>query len=271
MPAEPSSAPVTPHAPSADPFAFDRLLEVARRAANLPAQRYFRSLEETEIASFSREDFVETQVQFLFAVVAFAAPMRVLVERLPEGPAREALLGNILDEAGHGEPSASHEATFLRLLAALGEDRSAIERRALWPAVRGFNDALLGLASCDEPPVALAALGMIEDCFAHLSARLGRAIAKRGFLEVGQIVHYSVHETLDHSHAEGFFGPLRVSLTEADEAARPHLAYLIEQGLGFGAYLLLRLYDELFDGRTRRVFREVGGSHGGDNRLSDYG
>jgi pyrroloquinoline-quinone synthase len=267
---EPSSASVNQPAPSVDSPAFEPLLESARRQASLPTQRYFVALEDLAGTGFSRDDFVETQIQFAYAVVAFGTPLRLLAERLPEGSARATLLANVFDEAGHGDPSCSHEATFLTLLRALGEDRASIDRRALWPAVRAFNDALLGLATHDDSIVALAALGMIEDCFAALSARLGRAIALRGFLRAEEIAHYTVHETLDHAHAEGFFAPLRAALAEAG-AAHPDLSYRIEQGLGFGAYLLLRLYDELFTARKTRAFRAVAGSHGGVHRLSDSG
>lgn len=251
---------------------FDELLAAARSQANLPAQRYFRALETASEGALSRADFVETQVQFLFAVVGFAAPMRALSERLPDGPARRALLDNVRDEAGDGDPRASHEATFLALLHALGEDRAAIDRRALSPAVRTFNAALLGVASHDDPTIALGTLGMIEDCFAVLSARLGQAIAARGFLPADAIVHYAVHETLDHTHAEGFFSPLRTSLAETPAGpSRARLVYFIEQGLGLGAHLLLGLYDALFDARHDRPRRVVDGDHGGVNRLSVLG
>ncbi len=188
--------------------------------------------------------------------------MRALADRLPPGDARTALLANVANEQGNGDPTQSHETTFLRLLARLGVPRPAIDRRALWPEVRAFDDALMGLALRDDLTVALAALGMIEDCFAILSARLGRAIADRGYLPPDEIPHYAIHETLDLDHAEGFFAAIRPA------AEAPTGAYAIQQGLALGAYLLLRLFDDLHHHRARRALHPGDGTHPGGIGLS---
>ena len=56
---------------------------------------YLRALAD---GSFSREDFIETQIQFLFAVVFFSRPMEVLAGRLPRPEMRLSLLRNVSDE-----------------------------------------------------------------------------------------------------------------------------------------------------------------------------
>lgn len=239
-----------------EPTRFDTLLAEARAAAAIDQRRFFVAFAEGP-AGFSREDFLETQIQFLFAVVFFAEPMRVLAERLPAGAAKTTLLANIADEAGAGDPAASHEATFLLLLERLGISRTDIHRRALWPEVRAFNDALAGLVASDDAIVALAAFGMIEDCFARISRRIGEAIAIRGFLPADRVVHYTVHQSLDHDHAAGFFDAVRASCDTADGA------YAVSQGLGLGAYLLLRFFDDLHDARNRRAWHEGTGTHPG--------
>jgi pyrroloquinoline-quinone synthase len=91
---------------------------------------YFVALRD---GSFSREDFVETQIQFLFAVVFFSRPMAVLAGRLPRPEMRLSLLENVHDEHGEGNLSLSHERTFLTLLKALGVTPDAVDTRALWP------------------------------------------------------------------------------------------------------------------------------------------
>src|SRR3712207_5109270 len=128
---------------------------------------YLRSLAE---GSFEREDFVETQVQFLHAVVYFSRPMAVLAARLPRAEQRLSLLENVRDEHGGGELTGSHERTFLTLLARLGISPSEIDRRAQWPEVRAFNSTLLGVCAHDDLPTALAMLGVIEDLFSGISA-----------------------------------------------------------------------------------------------------
>jgi len=214
---------------------------------------YLRALAD---GSFERADFVETQVQFLHAVVYFSRPMAVLAARLPRSEQRLSLLENVHDEHGGGDLTGSHERTFLTLLARLGLSTSELDRRAQWPEVRAFNSTLLGVCAHDDLPTALAMLGVIEDLFSGISGRIGLAIVARGWLRAEELVHYPAHEVLDIGHAEGFY---RLIEPLADTNARA--AYQVEQGLELGAYTFLRLYEDLFRARKRRVFREVTGPH----------
>ena len=71
-----------------------RYLSTADVEALLDPQAVLAALAD---GSFSREDFVETQVQFLFAVVFFSRPMAVLAGRLPRPEQRLSLLENVHD------------------------------------------------------------------------------------------------------------------------------------------------------------------------------
>lgn len=231
-----------------------RTVKARVRPNELP---YLRALHD---GSLGREDFLETQIQFFFAVAFFSRPMLALASRLPRSELRQVLLDNVEDEHGHGERRATHEAMFRELLSRLGVSPEAIEQRALWPEVRAFNTALLGLCALDDPTTALAALGMIEDLFSGISGIVGRGIAARGWLPIGDIVHYSTHETLDERHAAEFYAPLEAPY--GDAGAR----YPIEQGLELGAHLLVDLYWHLFEQRKRRWFRSVRGPHRASDR-----
>jgi pyrroloquinoline quinone (PQQ) biosynthesis protein C len=165
-------------------------------------------------------------VQFLFAVVFFSRPMAALAGRLARPERRLALLENISDEHGLGNLRVSHERTFLALLGRLGVTPEEVERRALWPEVRAFNTLLAGVATLDDTPTALAAMGIIKDLFARISARIGRAIVDREWRPEDQIVHYATHERLDEQHAEGFYAQLR-----APFARHPRHAYQVTPGV----------------------------------------
>ena len=102
--------------------------------------------------------------------------------------------------------------------------------------MRAFNTVLAGVATLDDTPTALAAMGIIEDLF----ARIGRAIVDHGWLPEDQIVHYATHERLDGRHAEGFSAQLR-----APFARHPGHANQVTQGLALGAHIFLRLYKDL--------------------------
>jgi hypothetical protein len=201
-----------------------------------PRSAYFSSLGE-----LSREDFLETQVQFLSPVAHFAKPMEVLAARLPETD-RRSLIDNIADEHGHGDRSASHERTFIDLLSKLGVPESSLATYVPWPEVDAFNAALTGTCVTENPLMGVAMLAIIEDIFADLSARIGSAIVERGWLAKSEIVHYATHEVLDVHHAESFY-----------EVVAPHWPDpAIQRGLELGGYVFVRMYDDLYKARARR-------------------
>ncbi len=220
---------------------------------NPTANPYLVSLQD---GSLSREDFLETQIQFLFAVVFFSRPMAALAGRLPRPEMRVSLLENVHDEHGDGDLRFCHEKTFLRFLDLFGIDQAQIEARGLWPCVRAFNTALAGVCVMDDCFTALAALGIIEDLFSGISTTIGRAVIDRGWLKEDQIVHYAVHQELDVEHADGFYREL-----DAPYAAHPRHTYQIEQGLRFGGYIFMRLYEDLHRARDQRYLRAVRGPH----------
>jgi len=206
--------------------------------------------------TMSRDDFIETQIQFLFAVAFFSRPMATLAGRLPQPAMRLPLLENIRDEHGSGCLSGAHENTFLELLARLGVDRPSVASRALWPEVRAFNTTLSGVCALDDALTALAAIAIIEDLFSGISACIGDAIVARGFLNAEHIVHYATHETLDVKHAETLYAGL------VEPYARDPLArYQIDQGLQLGTYSFLTMYEGLYRARQRRWTRDVAGPH----------
>jgi Iron-containing redox enzyme len=228
-------------------------IEHLKRRLDVRELPYLRAIHDGQLG---REDFVETQIQFFFAVVFFSRPMLALAGRLPRPELRLAVLDNVADEHGRGRLRFSHESTFLQLLSRFQVTPAEIERRALWPEVRSFNTTLAGLCLLDDMPTALAALGMIEDLFAIISARIGAGIVARGWLPAGEVVHYATHERLDEEHADGFYQPLR-----ALYAQQARSRYQIEQGLELGAHLLCDLYAHLWNQRSRRWERAVTGPH----------
>ena len=214
---------------------------------------YFESLRD---ASMTRDQFLETQMQFFHAVIFFSRPMAALVGRIPRPQMRVALLENLGDEHGSGRLTVCHENTFIELLSRLGVERSALDERALWPEVRAFNATILGTCAMDDVYTGLAVLGIIEDLFSGISAELGQAIVARKWLSRDDVVHYTTHEVLDVQHAEGFYA----SLYEPWDL-HPRWRYQIEQGLELGAYAFLRLYKDLWKARDRVWLRKVRGPH----------
>lgn len=214
---------------------------------------YFQSLRD---GSMTREQFIETQIQFFHAVIFFSRPMAALVGRIPRPQMRLALLENLGDEHGSGRLTVCHENTFIELLLRLGVERGEVDARPLWPEVRSFNMTLLGTCALDDVYTGLAALGIVEDLFSGISAELGQGIVARGWLRREEIVHYATHESLDVAHAEGFYASLYEPWDQ-----HPRWRYQIQQGLELGAYIFMRLYEDLWRSRDRLDRREVRGPH----------
>lgn len=203
--------------------------------------------------ALTKEDFVETQIQFYYAVVFFSRPMAVLAAKIPSAATRTEILRNVWEEHGEGDARSRHGATFLELLDRLaGIGRDDVESRTLWPELRAFNTTLIGCCALDDWEIGAGCLGIIERMFVDISAWIGQSIAERGWLPKERIVHYSVHEVLDIKHSEDFFATLAPTWEHSKEKR-----YLINQGLRLGAYAFDRLYRDLFASRLRRVMTPV--------------
>ena len=173
-----------------------------------------------------------------------------LAAKITRAEHRVEILRNVWEEHGEGNVRLAHSATFRELLARLaGLDDHAIDRRVLWPEVRAFNTTLVGACMLDEWRVGAATLGMIERMFQEMSAAIGGAIVRNGWLPEDRLLHYDLHERLDVRHAHDFFAAVGTDLGPDD-------AYYVEQGLLQGAAVFLGLYDALWRNRSRRWFHD---------------
>lgn len=209
---------------------------------------YFEALRRRE---FARDDFVETQIQFYFAVIFFPRPMAALAARIPTHELRVEVLRNVWEEHGEGNVSLTHATTFREFLHRLAAVRpEEIERRALWPEVRIFNTTLAGACVLDDYLISCGMMGMIERMFCEISSWIGHAVVGNGWLPAERMIHYDLHEKLDVKHSDDFFAVLRSSW----ETGTAHERYAIEQGLRLGATVFHGLYEGLYRARARRLF-----------------
>ena len=207
---------------------------------------YFEALRDE---SFERDDFVETQIQFYYAVVFFSRPMAALAAKIPSASMRVEVLRNVWEEHGEGESSQAHGETFKLFLHRLaGVALEDVESRGLWPELRAFNTATIGCCTLDDWEVGAGCLGMIEHMFSRISAWIGDSIVARGWMTPAQMVHYDTHETLDVRHSHDFFRVCEYSWKRGEPGP-----YLVEQGLQMGAYIFDQLYRGLYAARHRRM------------------
>jgi pyrroloquinoline-quinone synthase len=196
-------------------------------------------LEALQDGTMTLDCFRRTQEQFFFAVSFFPRPMAALVGRIPDPCLRLDILHNLVEEHGEFEEKAFHHTTFQQFLRSIGSAPEKLDQMALWPAVRAFNSILTASCVLDELEVGVACMGIIEYAFAGISARIGKAVVERGWVESDRLVHYKLHAAIDERHAEEFFAVLEPLWDE------PRRRYYIEQGLDLGAYVFDRLYRDL--------------------------
>lgn len=230
------------------------LIEHILQETNAWMNPYFVSLRD---GTFDKDDFVETQIQFYFAVVFFNRPMAAVAAKIPTAKLRLEVIRNVWEEHGEGDPSLMHEETFLALLDRLaGVAPEDIAKRALWPEVRAFNTVLVGACVMDEYLIGIGVMGIIERMFSDIARWIGEEIVNHGFLSAERLIHYNLHEKLDVKHADDFFDVLRPAW-EANVENR----YYIEQGLRLGAFVFNSLYEALYNARKRRTYRDMRGPH----------
>lgn len=232
----------------------EQMIQQIIRETNPAANPYFISLEDK---SFDFEDFIETQIQFYFAVVFFSRPMCTLAAKIPETKLRVEVIRNAWEEHGEGDPNNIHGHTFTTLLHRLGvASMDDIAKRALWPETRRFNTTLIGCCTLDEYLVGASLLGMIEHMFSDISGRIGKCIVDNGWLAEDQLIHYTLHQELDIKHADDFFNVVKPAMNESEENH-----YMVEQGLRLGAFTFNSFYQDLYDARKKRISRSVRCNH----------
>ncbi|MDP0560842.1 MAG: iron-containing redox enzyme family protein [Candidatus Endonucleobacter sp. (ex Gigantidas childressi)] len=205
---------------------------------------YFIKLKEKE---FCKCDFVETQIQFLFAVEFFSKPMAVLSAKIPESEFRIEIVRNVWEEHGEGDLAKSHSKTFRELLKKLDSiSENQIDKRILSPDVRIFNTALIGACSWDDYLIGVGVMGIIERMFCDISVWLGEGIVHNDWLREVDMLHYNIHKSLDIKHSQDFFDVLQPSWNKTEEGN-----YKIKQGLSMGATMFNNLYGNLYKNRMK--------------------
>lgn len=221
------------------------LVEQVLRDTDYFKNPYFKNLREK---TFEKEDFIETQIQFFYAVIFFSRPMAALAAKIPTPELRLEVLRNAWEEHGEGSLTQAHGKTFIEFLRRLSDvSEKDVYLRGLWADVRIFNTTLSGVSVLDDFIIAVGVLGIIERMFSDISAWIGKGVIENGWLAEDEMIHYKLHQELDIKHSEDFFKILEMPFQKSAENR-----YLIEQGLRLGATVFNNLYSGLWQKRKTR-------------------
>lgn len=193
---------------------------------------YFQNLASGKM---SQQEFRKSQEQFYFAVAFFSRPMAALISRISDPFLRLDILHNIVEEHGDFDSEKFHKTTFEKFLKTLGSSVDTLIQSQPGSEVHAFNSALMGVCMADPVETAIACNGVIEYCFATISALIGKACIANGWIKEGELVHYCLHAELDIRHSQEFFQLLEPHLQNPDKRRD------IEAGLELGVHLFDRL------------------------------
>jgi pyrroloquinoline-quinone synthase len=192
------------------------------------------------MAQATRDEFRQTQIPFRFAVEEFAHALAAVLAHITDPTLSRAIAENIAEEHGHGNELATHKATFLQYLRALGAQPSELER-ACPAAVHAFNQALLSFCMQNGAAAGAAATGVIEHLYIWISGVIARTLADRRWCEPGSQRHYEVHELLDQTHARDLLNVARAGWDDQRKG--------VALGLVLGAHWFWALYLDLLECR----------------------
>jgi pyrroloquinoline quinone (PQQ) biosynthesis protein C len=180
----------------------------------------------------------------IFHVVdAFPRFLAAVLTHIGDYRERMNLVENLYAEHGRMRVEHVHVVTYRSFLHALGLGDAQIDASEPGLAAQAYVRALLALCGREEPAEALGALGVIEEIVARVSpivARYGkRCIGAGGSLGS----HFSVHETLDLSHADEIYALAARACARGREQE-------VRRGIALGFYYQTRLYTDLVASRV---------------------
>ena len=187
--------------------------------------------------TMDKEQFKETQINFLDAVEFFSKPMFIISSKLDTYEDRCCIIENILDEHGNGETGNAHGNTFRQYLVSLGASEKQINNRKPNKAVLEYNKTLIKCSIKKSTMRSIAMMGIIEERYSKISATIVREILRKKWISKDKLCHYSLHEELDVEHAQGFYNIIKDGWKDI------HSKEEIKKGLTLGNSMILNLYN----------------------------
>ena len=186
------------------------------------------------------DKFLISQECFISAVDHWSRLLGLLLFYVPTDKERLIIIKNLNDEHGHGDLNNSHTNTFKLLLKSLNYNKDILlynENLQSYSYVDKFNNDLKKTIMTKNWVYSVAMLAMIEYTYIVVCKNIHDYLLK--FLPVDEINHYSLHETLDVTHATELFS-LLIPYIKNDE-----LSDCIKEGMVNGYTTMNELYSSL--------------------------
>jgi hypothetical protein len=150
--------------------------------------------------------FLLSQECFISAVDNWSKALGLLLFYAPSYKERLVLVKNLYDEHGNGDLKLSHVNTFKSLLRSLNYQHEILIYNNTLPSysiVDKFNNSINAAIMEKTWVYSIAMLAMIEYTYITVSKNIHNYLSN--FLPRDEINHYSLHETIDETHAQELF------------------------------------------------------------------
>lgn len=155
------------------------------------------------------DKFLISQECFISAIDHWSRLLGLILYYVPTDKERLIIIKNLNDEHGEGNLSNSHTNTFKLLLKSLNYEKEILlynENLQSYNYVYKFNNNLKDIITTQSWIYSVAMLAMIEYTYITVSKNIHNYLLQ--FLPINEINHYSLHETLDVTHATELFSLL---------------------------------------------------------------
>jgi pyrroloquinoline-quinone synthase len=159
----------------------------------------------------TRADLHHYGEQYLEHVAAFPTYLTALHARLPEGPARRAVLTNAFEEEADGRSHADLWRDFVAGMATA----PATDRAATLPEIAALVATFRDLAQNASPLAAIAAFHAYESQVPRIAAEKRKGLREHYGADAATCEYFRVHETADVHHANVWTGLLESELAKA--------------------------------------------------------
>lgn len=163
----------------------------------------------------SREDLARYAAAYYHHVAAFPTYLSALHSRLPDGPARRAVLRNLCEEEIEG---AAHSELWLDFAEGMGSRREAVRESQPMPEVQALM-ADLRAAMQSGPATAFAALYAYESQVPEIARAKAGGLRDHYAADERSCRYFALHETADVRHSRIWADLIACELRQNPEAA----------------------------------------------------
>lgn len=195
------------------------------------------------LMSANKDDFLNTQCYFRYAVENFGAVLAGVLSKMPSlTDERMNIAENVAEEHGHNNIKSTHKETFLIFLKSMNDKNIELNRNS-HPYIDSFNQSVLNFVSTHSYYEGAAIVGMIELLYVNISSLIAKTVHSNEWDLLCKQTHYDVHAILDIEHSRELFSVSESMWNTESNVIQKQIKSAAE----LGAIYFTRLYKDLLE------------------------